>query len=1103
VGLRSAAVVLVATALPVLSVLWASSVATEEVEHRALASIAAIGKAASLQEQQAWNDAIRIVISVAARPSVVTAMGSRYPAVARQLASQSTASILVFGPFSDARMYDPAGNLLAMASLPGVDPTPVTGTPSDPATFGDPVTPGAHTLRQVAVPIGGIRGPLLGQLVVDVDLTQLLGKPSDLAFGHTGSKVLVTPGGVTVAGSGTTGLPLPSPVNRAIAAAAKPMTALITSPVDGRLTIESYVPIPGQNLGVLAQQARSEVMAGADHLAALLRWVALGLATLGVALAAALGTFLSRRSRRLASSERRLAVSQAEGRRRLKQFLDAIPIGVFVATPDMRPYYANREAQRLLGCEVVPGALSDHYFKIFPAYVAGTSELYPTDRRPLVRALGGDTCHTDDMELRTPEGTVPIEVWGTPVLAGDDTIEFGITAFADVSARRRATEEVQFLSAVTANMSEGVLLVRTEDGTIAYANGSLDAMFGYEPGELVGRPVEVLNAPGVASPEETASAITEHLESNSAWRGEVPSLRKDGSTFWCAVNVTTQDLPKFGSVWITVLSDITASRQAQEGQARLASIVQASREAILGKTLEGIVTSWNPGAQALFGYTAAEMIGSSIEVLVPPERRKEEADLRGRAARGLGVEQYETVRIRKDGSSVAVSVTLSLIESADGSTAGLATICQDISERKRAEAALLEREEQLAAARDQALEASRLKSQFLANMSHEIRTPMNGVLGMAQLLLDGYLEPGQRRRVLALRESGQSLLTIINDILDFSKLEAGKLELEEEDFDLLAAAGSVVSLLSSPANDKGLHLTLDVGPGVPGWVRGDSVRLRQVLVNLVGNAIKFTERGGVDLILSRAGSGGLRFAVRDTGIGIDPSSKARLLEPFTQADTSTTRRFGGTGLGLAICHQLVQLMGGTLDFTSSPGVGTTFRFELDLPAAAPGAAPSWAPGEEQGDARAKRTTASEVAGQAASTERGDACILLVDDSEINRIVGRGLLESLGYEVETVSSGVAALEAMRDGRYAAVLMDCLMPEMDGYEATRRIRELDGPERNIPIVALTAAAMAGDRERCLAAGMDDYVSKPLDLDLLDAALVRCRAGAAPQPVSGKKS
>jgi PAS domain S-box-containing protein len=986
-------------------------------------------------------------------------------------------------------MYDPAGSLLAMASLPGVNPTAVTGAHLQSITLGDTITNGTQSSRQVAVNIGGMRGPALGRLVVDVDVTQLLGKPEDLAFGQTGEKFLVTPAGMVVAGSEDNGGALLSPVNLAIAAAGKPATTLIYSPFHRRLTIESYEPIPGQNLGILVQQARSEVMGGADRLAARLRWVAITFGMLGTALAAALGTFLSRRSRRLASSERQLAGSQVEARQRLEQFLDAMPIGVLVATPDGRPHYANREGQRLLGRGVVPGAAPDELAEVYPTYVAGTSNLYPCAQMPLIRALNGETSHADDMEVHTPDATVPVEFWGTPVLAGD-SIEFGITAFADVSERRRAAEEVQFLSAITANMSEGVVVVRTQDGTIAYSNSSLDAMFGYEPGGLIGHPVEDLNAPGVTSPEETAAVIVESLRSTGAWRGEVHNIRKDGTPFWCAVNVTSHDLPRFGPVWISVLSDITARRQAQEAQARLASIVQASREAILGKTLDGIVTSWNPGAQVLFGYTAAEMIGASIEVLIAPGRRDEETALRGRVARGLGVEQYETVRLRKDGSSVDVSVTLSLIE-AEGRIAGIATICQDISERKRARAALLEREDQLAAARDEALEASRLKSQFLANMSHEIRTPMNGVLGMAQLLLNGNLEPGQRRRVVALRESGQSLLTIINDILDFSKMEAGKLELEEVDFNLLAAAESVVSLLSSPANDKGLSLTLDVARGVPGWVRGDSVRLRQVLINLLGNAVKFTERGGVEFTIGQAASGDLRFAVRDTGIGIDPSSKDRLLEPFTQADASTTRRFGGTGLGLAICRQLVELMGSSLKFTSEPGAGTTFWFEVALPAVETG--------DGEHAATGTRPAGDDASDRPAPSLGENARILLVDDAEINREVGRGLLESLGYNVEMVSSGSEAVEAVRHSPYAAIVMDCLMPDMDGYEATRRIRALEGPGRHTPIVALTAAAMAGDRERCLAAGMDDYVSKPLDLDLLHAALERSGRGVGLQPVS----
>jgi signal transduction histidine kinase/CheY-like chemotaxis protein len=453
------------------------------------------------------------------------------------------------------------------------------------------------------------------------------------------------------------------------------------------------------------------------------------------------------------------------------------------------------------------------------------------------------------------------------------------------------------------------------------------------------------------------------------------------------------------------------------------------------------------------------------------------------------VEHYETVRVRKNGTMVDVSATLSPIEDAAGRIVGIATICRDVTDRKQAEAALLEREEQLAAARDQALEASRLKSQFLANMSHEIRTPMNGVLGMAQLLLTGHLEPAQRRRAMRLHESGQSLLTIINDILDVSKMEAGKLELEETDFNLVSAVESVVSLCSSSANDKGLTLTVDVAPGTPAWVRGDALRLRQILVNIVGNAVKFTERGGVDIGIRQAPGGNVRFTVRDTGIGLDPSAKAYLLEPFSQADASTTRRFGGTGLGLAICRQLVELMGGVLDFTSEVGAGTTFWFELALPAAPdrdPAAVPA---GWRSTDSRAT------VPAGAGPGPIDAATILLVDDVEINREVGKGLVERLGYQVDTVGSGAEAVDAVQRGAYTAVLMDCLMPVMDGYQATAVIRRLDGPVRCIPVIAVTAAAMSDDRDRCLAAGMTDYVSKPLELGRLAAVLARCLPGIAP--------
>ncbi len=592
------------------------------------------------------------------------------------------------------------------------------------------------------------------------------------------------------------------------------------------------------------------------------------------------------------------------------------------------------------------------------------------------------------------------------------------------------------------------------------------------------------------------------------------SAKQSGDEIFSTIILAS--LVQFGLLALSCLVIQKDARRLQTAFDERAQLLDSSGDGFYCIDAEGLCTFINKTGSRILGYEPEEMLGRPIQEMIRHSSAGEKTDL-GEGCRILrkatSGELHESncmggeVFLKKGGESFPVEYTCCPVSNADGKKSGAVVAFRDISEACKIEV-------ELESARQAALQTTRLKSEFLANMSHEIRTPMNAILGMAGLLEETALDAEQRDYAHTILQSAEAMLALINDVLDFSKSEAGKLVFEQVDFELRGTVDSVLDLMNEGAEAKNLSLLCVVDEDVPNYVCGDPSRLRQILINLLNNAVKFTDVGQVSLRIMKvapeadsernaapAGAGApmnwLRFSVQDTGIGIDLQTQSKLFQPFTQGDGSSTRRFGGTGMGLAICKQLVERMntsvsGGNgladaqgrtrnaIEIESVPHKGSTFHVELCFQPAQP---------RKAFDALRAVSRPGPALGQGTSLR-----ILLVEDNSTNQKVTLQQLHRLGHQAHAVSNGIEALQITEKIPYDVILMDCQMPEMDGYEATRLIRAREvsaageADRRKIWIIAMTAHSLDGDRQKCLEAGMDDYLSKPSKIGDIQKALNR---------------
>ena len=730
---------------------------------------------------------------------------------------------------------------------------------------------------------------------------------------------------------------------------------------------------------------------------------------------------------------------------------------------------ANPAAARLLGYDTVAQMRG---LDLVEAHVAEADRALARSRAAAAESAPlGQALPPADLALRTRDGRL-VHVKSVGARADHGGLPATLSLSIDETERRAAaralTRSQTLLAQVVAMSPDVITLSDLPTGRYVMINDSFTRLLGYTAADAVGRRSLDLGLwRHAADRERVVRAITEQglvqdlLVDFVGHQGQIVPLMVSGIRF-----------ESEGQSYL-----LLSSRDVSE-----ATRARLEREAILANASVGIAFTRdrrfivaNAQFERIYGWPEGSLVGQPGRVVWASDSDYEalSREIGPPLARGEAVD-IERAAVRQDGSGFLMRLRAKAIDPARPVDSGTIWIAEDVTAARQAE-------QELARARDAAEAANRAKSAFLANTSHEIRTPLNGLQGLARLARAPGVPPARLRQYLdQIGESADLLSMIISDILDVAKIEAGKLMLESEPFDLPALLRSLQQAYAALAASQGLAFDARIDPDLPTWVRGDALRVRQILTNFLHNALKFTASGGVRLLARPLPGGRVHLEVQDTGPGIDEATQARLFRPFTQADESTTRRFGGTGLGLSICRELATLMGGSVGLSSRVGQGSRFHAELPLPAL--DAAPP-APGAPADDGPRLR----------------GARVLLVEDNSVNMMIGVALLQQWGMRVTEASDGHKALTAVADAaaagwRFDVVLMDVQMPDLSGHEVTAALRRRYSA-RELPIIALTAAALVSERERAAAHGMNDFLTKPIDPPRLHAALLRALRAAAP--------